>query len=333
MIGPGSSSESDAIHELLQVCKLQRENLRITVRTGGREIAMTPEGAQSNWGKWGPEDERGTANYIHAGILKSAAGLIRRGKVYSLALPIQQEGVPRMPNRPPLDHRFNAEAGQSPSTPHSFQACDDYLGAHVHNGTHIDALAHCWTDGQLYNGISSSAVHNDGAVKLGIEKLQHLVGRGVLLDLCRFFDVPSLPAQRPIGPSELEQCAKSQGTELREGDILLVRTGWLRGYNPADPGANFQSEPGLNAQAADWVLEKRFAAVGADNFALEAVPSEDGSLGTVHLRLIRDGGCYIMELLMLEQLAEDRVYEFLFVASPLPLSGGTGSPINPLAIA
>lgn len=288
---------------------------------------------RSNWGKWGPEDERGAANYISADRLKAAAGLVRMGKVYSLALPIQHEGIPRMPNRPPLDHRFNAAAGQAETLPHSFQACDDYLGVHVHNGTHIDGLAHCWTDGQLYNGIPSSTVTSERALKLGIEKLQHLTGRGVLLDLCRFHQVSSLPPRMAIGPGVLEQCAQSQGVDLSEGDILLLRTGWFKAYNPADPGSNFQSEPGLNAKAADWILEKGIAAVGADNFALEAVPSEDGTIGPVHLRLIRDGGCYIMELLHLEELARDQVYEFLFVASPLPLSGGSGSPINPLAIA
>ena len=290
----------------------------------------------NNWGRWGADDERGAANLISPEILRSAAGLVRRGIPYSLALPIQHQGTPVGRQRVRPIHLMSQDSGDfrdGHTHPGGFCDADDFIGLSTHTGTHIDALAHVWYADRLYNGFPASTVTSAGAQRLGIDKLRSLVGRGVLLDLCRYRDVDHLPAGEIIKPQELEACAQAQRVELHVGDVLLVRTGWIRTYDDKSPDAFFTSNPGLGIEAAEWAGAHGFAAIGADNFALEVHPSESGFIGPVHMRLIRDFGCYLMELMNLEELARDMVHEFLFVAAPLLVTGGVGSPINPIAIA
>jgi kynurenine formamidase len=289
----------------------------------------------NNWGRWGTEDERGAANFISAEALRKAVGLVRRGVTYSLSLPIQQVGTPIGASRARPVHVMtqDASAYRNESDNDEFCDADDSIALSVHTGTHIDALSHVWYGGRLYNDFPAAGVSSTGAERLGIERLRSLVGRGVLLDLCSYRGVAHLPGGDAIKPEELEGCANRQGVQFDEGDVLLVRTGWLTTYDDTKPDEFFKTNPGLGVAAAEWVGARRFAAVGADNFALEVHPSETGNFGPVHKRLIRDFGCYLIELLNLEELARDKVYEFLFVAAPLMIKGGVGSPINPLAIA
>jgi kynurenine formamidase len=289
----------------------------------------------TNWGRWGKEDERGAANYITDSVTKSAAGLIRTGRIYNLSLPIQGRGVPRMSWRPEpklvvsfhgMDLPDDETAGRY------MKAADDHLAISVHTGTHIDALAHCWSANRIYNGFPAGTVTEAGAQHCGIDELKQMVGRGVLLDVRSFRKGAPLRAGEVISGDELAACANHQKTELREGDILLIRTGWLEDFREEQGDLCFDQEPGIGLDAAEWIRERRFAAVGADNFAVEAVPSETGLAGPVHLRLIRDSGCYLFELVVLKDLAADQVYEFFFVAAPLQICGALGSPVAPLAI-
>lgn len=289
----------------------------------------------NNWGRWGAADERGTANHATPERLVSAAGLVRRGQVYSLSLPIQGHSVPVAPRRGPPQHFMTLDGGDYAAglqRKSGFQASDDYLALYTHGSTHVDALAHVWYDGTLYNGFSANTVRSNGAAKCGIDKLGHLTGRGVLLDFARHRGVPHLPGGAVLGPGDFEDCAAAQGVELREGDIVLMRTGWLSTYTDRDPEAFFGSEPGIGLEAGEWIGQRGFAAIGADNYAVEAIPTENGVSAPVHRRLLRDYGCSLMELMVLDALAQDAVWEFMFVAAPLRITGGVGSPINPLAI-
>lgn len=135
-----------------------------------------------------------------------------------------------------------------------------------------------------------------------------------------------------ITAADLQQCAARQGTEIRRGDIVLFRTGWQQVFRDQGSGAFFQSEPGIGLNAAHFLADLGVAAVGSDNYGVEVVPTENAEPSPVHRLLIRDYGVYLMELLNLDQLAADRCFEFMFVAAPLKITGGTGSPINPLAI-
>ncbi len=288
-----------------------------------------------NWGRWGKDDERGAANHIGADHVRQAAGLIREGKVYSLSIPVQQTDVPVAPRRSPCLHFMTLDGGDYAAglrRKAGYQAADDYISLPTHGTTHIDALSHVWYGDQLYNGYLGSLVRSSGAKKLGIEKLGALVGRGILLDLAGSSGLPHLEGGAVITAADLQQCAARQGTEIRRGDIVLFRTGWQQVFRDHGSGAFFQSEPGIGLNAAHFLADVGVAAVGSDNYGVEVVPTENAEPSPVHRLLIRDYGVYLMELLALDQLAADRCFEFMFVAAPLKITGGTGSPINPLAI-
>jgi kynurenine formamidase len=290
-----------------------------------------------NWGRWGQDDERGALNLLTPEVALAATRVCTTGKVYSLSLPIQQHGVPIIDYRnPPMrltltndsDEGMFAEYG-APDT----GANEDFLVLASHNETHMDALCHVFHEGRMYNGYpADSARTRAGATKCGIDKTRSIVGRGVLLDLPGHHGVDHLEAPHVITGEELESCARAQGVELRAGDILLVRTGWIDQFL-ANPDLEMPLQPGLGYDACDLIRDLDIAAVGADNSAVEAIPFDRGVFLGVHIELLLKLGVPLLEHLTLAELAQDRVRECLLVTAPLVVTGGMGSPVNPIAIA
>jgi len=134
-----------------------------------------------------------------------------------------------------------------------------------------------------------------------------------------------------IGAHDLERAAKAAGVDVGKGDIVLIRTGWAEHQMRRAP-VSFDAEPGLDLEAGLWLAERDISVLGADNFAVEVLPFAPGTVFPVHQRLIRDFGIPLLEGLVLETLAAAAQAAFLFAASPLPVIGGTGSPISPIAI-
>ncbi|MBA7696199.1 hypothetical protein ES703_104842 [subsurface metagenome] len=292
----------------------------------------------SNWGRWGADDQQGTLNYITPAILKQAMGLVKNGRVYSLASVLGGHGAYFAGSLRKEPWRFTA-IDKRP-TPSQMSLAEDMLTISSHSGTHIDALCHVWYDHQLYTGFSADEVDGIGANKNSIENLKSLVGRGIMLDVAGNKGVKHLDRGYAITARDLEDCLIAQGLQTEPGDILLVRTGWIQVFYQEgpeafhhEPSTGVPSEPGLSYHLAEWLHQKQTCAVGLDNWACEVRPSElpDYPL-PFHELFIRDLGGYIMETLDLEELARDKVYEFLFMAAPLQISRGCGSPINPLAI-
>jgi kynurenine formamidase len=283
----------------------------------------------SNWGRWGDEDQRGTANLLSdAGVL-AAAGLVRGGRVYSLAAPLSPDG-PNLPTRRPTWHvvtqRQRASGGDDMSA-------DDVVMLHTHGTTHIDALCHIFVGDTLYNGHPASSLSPYGATRCGIQHVGPIVARGVLLDIATHRDRPRLDGGEPITPDDLDACARAQGVEIQPGDVVLVRTGWWQLFNGGSDArsAFYASEPGPTGDCGQWFHDRDIVALGADNPAVEVVASWTDPL-PLHRAVIWGCGGYLMEFLDLEALAADRVYEFMFVATPLRLQGGVGSPIVPIAV-
>ena len=289
---------------------------------------------ENNWGRWGSDDELGARNHLTFDRVHDACHLVKIGQVYSLALPIRRRDVPTQPHRNPALHLMAFDGGDfaaGSKAAGDVQFSDDYLLVAVHGATHIDALSHLWYENVLYNGFSGNTVRSSGARYCDIAKVDWLVGRGVLLDIPGHRGVPHLDRAEAISAKELQKCASDQGTAIGAGDIVLVRTGWLPVF--FEDRAKFESgEPGIGADAAEWLASKDIAAIGADNSSVECMPWDQGLVSPAHVTLIRDHGIYMMELLDLEGLAQDHVHEFLFVAAPLKITGGVGSPLNPLAI-
>ena len=205
---------------------------------------------------------------------------------------------------------------------------DDDFSISTHTGAHVDSPAHLWYGDQLYNGFRSSTVQADGADHCGIEQLGPLVGRGVLIDAA---PDGALEDGAAVTAGDLQRCLERQGTKLRTGDIVLIRTGWWTA-RAGSADNDWRSEPGPDLDGGLWLADQDPAAVGADNVAFEQLPAVGDRAFPVHELLLRDCGVSIMEGLALDDLAAARIYEFLFVGAPLPIVGATASPLNPVAI-
>lgn len=292
----------------------------------------------SNWNRWGASDEAGAANLLAPEhVLTALRTAATSGRVYPLAQRLQMTGVPKSDTGVAI-HLLSQDAGDY-ATGNATALRDgqsvamDYLFLRLHGtATHIDALGHVWSGDRLYNGHSSRGSGSRGLMKCGIDKLPGIVTRGVLLDLAGAQGTLHLDPSHEITVAEIEDCASSQGTEIKERDAVLLRTGWPQTY-AQDPDLYTWEFPGIGLPAARWLAERDVVLVGADTLGVEVRTRAKPWALPVHLCLLHEHGIYMLELLDLDKLAADRVYQFLFVAAPLPLTGGTGSPLNPLAIA
>ena len=292
----------------------------------------------STWGKWGPEDEKGTVNFITPERLVEAAGLVRSGKIFDLGIPMDSNG-PQVGGNRINPVRLMSQTGHGQDFPGGFHYADDYVFMPLQGSSQWDALAHVYYDDHLYNGFPSSAVGDNGAERDSIDKLaKGVAGRGVLLDIARLKGVEWLDAGTVIRPSDLDEAVRSQGVEVRSGDILLFRTGWRSMFKRDGNAAAFMAgEPGIGIECCDWLAEHEVAALCSDNWAIEVLPGEDASVAMpVHMVLIRDMGMTLGEILDFDELADDcsadGIWEFFFCCPPLKFTRAVGSPINPLAI-
>lgn len=294
-----------------------------------------------NWSRWGDEDELGTLNHVTPQRLARAAEEIKTGRVFPLAIEFGASG----PQITGQGDRFNpihwmlscgtdaASRGQLNSY------ADDVITLPIHGATHWDGLGHVFHEGKMWNGHDMRLVTLKGPQKNSIVSVRaKLTGRGVLLDVPRAKGREALEDGEPISPDDLEACVKRQGVELRPGDFLLVRTGQMgrclkEGWGRYAGG----DAPGLNLATAPWLKDKEVAAVATDTWGAEVRPNEvSDMMQPWHRLVIPNMGLTVGEMFNLEDLAsacasEDR-YSFFLSAPALPIQGGTGSPINPLAV-
>jgi kynurenine formamidase len=209
---------------------------------------------------------------------------------------------------------------------------DDYLILAAHGATHIDALCHVWMGNHMFNGFSPRTVRSSGARRLGIETVGAVVTRGLLADVATLLGEQHLAAGTVVTDEHIEACLSGSGLVAEPGDVLLVRTGWMEVFEKLGPERFEGPRPGIGLAAARWVVEKGIALVGADNSSVEVVPSENGSVVPVHVMLMRDHGIFLLELADLSGLAKAGIHEFMFVAAPLAILGGTAGPVTPVAI-
>ena len=296
-----------------------------------------------NWGRWGDDDERGTLNLITPDAVVAAASAIRTGKVYSLALPIQRHGVPIFeyrgsPQRLSLTSYADAGMYEPLGAPEGRGANEDVLVIASHSITHMDALAHVFSDHKMYNGFGAETFTTAaGAQRLDITNTASFAGRGVMLDLPKHLGVDWLDPGTLIDSSMLEACRSAQDTKMRPGDVLLIRTGWLdffatgdTGFDPGGDGDHRQ--PGIGFDALSFIDDYDIAAVGADNGAIEKMPFDRDDFVGVHVELLVNRGVTLMEHLYFRDLSTDRCTEFLLAVGGLKVTGGAGSPVNPIAI-
>ncbi len=315
--------------------------------------ALHPHEQLNHWGRWGADDQRGAANFITPEVIVAAAGLIQTGASFSLAIPLDGSG-PVYPGRLTPHHTMTATGadyvaspGFSPFGPSPIRFADDYIYMPLQGSTQWDGLAHAWYGGKLYNGVPEAAILSapqaGGATQLGIEHVKDsLIGRGVLIDVARYKG-GALPPGYTITLQDLQGAMAQQKTSTRAGDIALIRTGVVPAfYLLEDPVERMKfliaPQAGIGSDVVPWIKEQQLAAIAADNLALERIPNEadPAMVVPVHGNLLRDLGVYIGEIWWLEELAEhcakDGRYEFFLAAQPLNVTGGVGSPVNPIAI-
>jgi kynurenine formamidase len=289
-----------------------------------------------SWGRWGPGDERGALNLLTADRVAAAAGLVRSGTVASLSLPLNTTLAPDCPV--PAEFRMTQRNDTDVRVgPVGF--AKDFVGVDYHSDghTHIDALCHVAYEGRLYNGVAADSVTAEGA---GVEAIElvgdGLVGRGVLLDIPRLRDIPWLEPGEHVFREDLEAAERAQGVRIEEGDILLVRTGHSRRLAELGPWDTVSRKAGLHPTAMTLLAERGVVALGCDGNSDTAPSTTEGVSFPIHALALNAMGVLLLDYLQFEDIggacAAAGRWEFLFVTAPLRIPGGTGSPVNPLAI-
>ena len=282
--------------------------------------------------KWGPNDEIGAANYMKPELVVKAASLVKTGKTYALGIPVDS----KTPAYPPRAFRITVvqpgQAGNPGLGPNKATYNDDLLDGWVGVGSQLDGLGHLGIEHVYYNGNKlADFADPTGLKKLGIDKVPPMVTRGVLLDMAAYYNTDVVKEGTAFNVKEIEEVAKKQGVEIRQGDVVIFHTGWLSliGKDDKRYGA---VEPGLGVEGAKYLTGKGVVAVGADTWGLEVVPFESKNLFEVHQILLAMNGTYILENMDTAELAKDKGYEFLFVLGQPRFKGGVQSMINPIAI-
>ena len=293
----------------------------------------------NNWGRWGDDDELGTLNLVTDEVVRRAAGEVRTGRRLSLAMPLSDKGpqaglVPGRVN--PIRTMLSINHPLT-GDPEAVCNSDDVVFMPLQAATHWDALAHVSYDGRLYNGFPPDTITTAGAKRCGIDKVRHLMGRGVLLDVARARGVDRLEPGTALTGDDLDAAAELGRVTVEPGDIVLVRTGHVQHYHAGDRMAYGMSCPGPSMQTVPWFREHDVAAVATDTLAFEVVPFErDDCPLPVHLLHLVEMGLTQGQNFDLEALADDCAqdgrYTFLLSASPEPFVRGLGSPVNPVAI-
>lgn len=257
------------------------------------------------------------------------AGL-RAARTYDLEQP-RRVGLPAFPAHYP-GYVYGLHRRHEPGLGEARTSASGLIVMAEHSGTHIDALCHQAENLLMYGGrrADASVQGSQGFTMLGAEQIPLIIGRGVLLDIPALHGEERLARRELVSAGELAGAEQAQQTPIRQGDIVLVRTG--NGGLWDDPDAYLEG-PGIDRQASEWLAGRSPVAVGADNVAWDLPGHVDPDLGSLpgHVVLIVRNGIYIIENALLEDLARDRVHEFAFMCVALKLMGATGSPVRPLA--
>lgn len=311
-----------------------------------------PSNWPSNWGKWGPDDEIGTLNYITPEVMKDAAKLIEQGKVISLAMNVTQGVSPKWPGRHGLirmmgvdggdwiEHKLFGEAGYTEST----------IMIEDHGSTHLDPIVHVWWGNCTYNGYYAPKTinHFQGVTKGSSNAyLPKTFTKGVLIDVAKYLGVDyvdKIDGSNVVTPKLIDKIAKAEGAKITPGTAVLIRTGWVKKWTGVKkPWALGDSHVGISCGIEKWLDKKKVALVGTDNVAIEAIPATKECndfykipVVPLHIGVLSMMGVPMLELMDLDELAadsaKDGVYEFAFSFAPFRYFNASGGLTSPTAI-
>jgi kynurenine formamidase len=284
----------------------------------------------------GPADRRGALNNIAPAQVTAAAGDVRRGRTVSLAAPVDSEVAPDNPD--PAVHEMALPGVTAvPASGLSFAMDRVAMNIHGNADSHIDALCHVAFDGILYNGIDARAVTPAGATELSIEVASDgIAGRGLLLDIPRVRRVPWLEPGDHVTADDLINAEEAQEVRIEPGDLLFVRVGHRSRRRALGPWDSAAARAGLHPAAMELLAERRIAVLGSDGNNDTAPSAAEGIDFPVHVLAINAMGLHLLDWLQFDDLVvvceELGRWSFFCVIAPLRLRGGTGSPVNPIAI-
>jgi kynurenine formamidase len=294
----------------------------------------------SNWGRWGDDDEIGTLNFVTPAKRVQAAQMVKTGKNFDLGMPFDKDG-PFLPGGFRINpvHVMTFLPSDTARAPDGMISADDMVIMGLQAATQWDSLAHVGYGGLFYNNVPAGSVNNmAGATRNSFAKaVEHLISRGVLLDIARLKGVDRLEDSYEITSADLSAAEERQGVKVESGDILLLRTGSYQWFLEGDKAHFMGNEPGPGLDSCQWLFEREVAALALDNWACEVWPSPivGGSI-PFHQVTIRDMGLTLGEMFNFEELAadceEDGIWECLFCAPGLKVTGSVGSPITPMAL-
>jgi kynurenine formamidase len=302
-----------------------------------------------NWGRWGDDDEIGCLNFQTPETVLRGVKEVKSGKVFTLGLPIGNPGGdPVWPGRSGATRLMTQDkshyvAGKKQPFPGGLEYADDYITAFLQGSSQYDALGHTWYGDEIYNGFDAVTT-TGGMDKCGVDKLARkgIVGRGVLIDMARHRGKDALEVGETYNHEDLEAAAEAQGTTIEPHDNLLIRTGWLNVFFDKGADAFYGDkfvEPGLtlSPELVRWFHEKEIVSLSTDTIANEVTADPNtGIVLPLHAALMRNLGVLFSEILWFEELAEDCAqdgrWSFLYAGAPLNIVGGTGAPVNPIAI-
>lgn len=290
---------------------------------------------------WGPNDEIGSLNLMSNSSRLEVLSQITSGKTYDLSVeyfvgmpsfhalgdPGYQYWLTHTPHGTIVDNPNGL--GEAMNRKVSYTG--DAISMYTHMGTHIDALNHFGLDGKIWNGFTPEEHLGDkGWKKTGAETIPPIISRGVMIDVKA--SKGTLQENYRITAKDLQDALTRQQTKLKPGDVVVIRTGQAGFYEDADH--YLDNYPGISLDAVKWLIEDQgIMLLGADNLSFEAFPPErEDNWVPVHTYLLAEKGVMFIEQMYLEELAEDEVYEFAFIAASLKLKGASGSPMRPVAI-
>src|SRR3984893_12189640 len=310
--------------------------------TKSKIAAYSAKFRQVTTSPFGTDDQIGMLNLIDASTRRSILSKADAGKVFDLAVdhfigmpgwiaandPGFQIWMTHTPRGEELADVMKVGLDHNKLVSYS----GDAISMYTHCGTHVDALNHFGYHGKIFNNFAAQDHLGSRHWNVsGVDKHPPVIARGILLDVAGLHGVEMLPPSYGIGPEDLEGCLRHQNTELRAGDVVMVRTGRMHAWPNA--GAYMTNPPGLNRAGAEFLAKGGAITIGADNHCVEQAPSADPeNWQVVHTYLFAEAGIPIMEIVNLEELAQEKIYEYAFFGACIKQRGATGSPMRPVAM-
>jgi kynurenine formamidase len=289
-----------------------------------------PPDAQRCPSRWGAEDQRGSGNWMKPETVLRAAKLIRTGEVFELGAVLTPDPKTSFINE---GRQFNIYTKPSPPIPNGRQVNEELVITELGQiGTQFDAFSHQMWGDSFYNCHKLKDIGTrSGFTKLGVEHVGSLMTRGVLIDVAGLKGVDLLPTSYNITAEDLQQALARQKLTLQPGDAVIIRTGWSKLVGK-DHQRYGRANAGIGIGAGQWLITQDPMLIAADNCCVEVRPSEAPHSLPVHSMMLIQHGIFLLENLVLEQLAAANAHEFAFIVQPLKIKGGTGSAIAPIAV-